>query len=338
MFKAKRDDQMLIYTPPASLDSIPIIDLGTPDRAALAERIGEACRNIGFFYVVNHGVPQNLIDAQFEWTKRFFDLPMEEKAALHMRNSPTTSGYEPIAEQRLDSQDDTTEAAPPDLKESYHCGMDVPDSHAFARRRVRGIGHYQWPASLPEFRTQMSAYHTALRELGDRLLGLIALSLEVDDKWFAPHHDWPGAVLRLIRYPPQPENADFNQLGAGAHTDWGGITLLAQDDLGGLEVRNAAGTWVAAPPVPGSFVINLGDLMARWTNGIYSSNMHRVKNTALDRDRYSVPFFYSPRFDAVIEPVPTCVGAGQPAKFATCTASEHMDEMFRRSYGYAATS
>jgi isopenicillin N synthase-like dioxygenase len=329
---------MIIYTPPQTLDSVPVIDLATGDRAALAAAIGDACRNIGFFYVVNHGVPQRLIDDQFAWTERLFALPMAQKMAIHMRNSPTTAGYEPIHEQRLDSQDATAEAAPPDLKESYYCGMDVPDGHAFARRRVRGIGHNQWPASLPGFREQMGTYHATLRELSDRLLELIALSLGVEETWFRPFHDWPGAVLRLVRYPPQPASADYNQIGAGAHTNWGGITLLAQDDLGGLEVRNAAGTWVEATPVPGSFVVNLGDLMARWTNGIYSSNMHRVKNVSPDRDRYSVPYFYSPRFDAVIEPVPTCVGPGQPARFATCTASEHMDEMFRRSYGYAATS
>ena len=329
---------MLIYAPPTTLKTIPIVDLATGDRSALAAEIGDACRNIGFFYIVNHGVPQTLVDDQFAWTQKLFALPLAEKMAIHMRNSPTTSGYEPVAEQRLDSQDDTAEVAPPDLKESYYCGMDVPSSHAFARRRVRGIGHNQWPAALPGFRPQMVAYQKALRGLSDRMLGLIALSLDLDETWFAPYHDWPGAVLRLVRYPPQPAEADFNQIGAGAHTDWGGITLLAQDDLGGLEVRNAAGTWVAAPPVPGSFVVNLGDLMARWTNGVYRSNMHRVKNTAPGRDRYSVPYFYSPRFDAMIEPVPSCVGPGQPAQFATCSASEHMDEMFRRSYGYAATS
>jgi len=184
----------------------------------------------------------------------------------------------------------------------------------------------------------MVAYHGALRHLSDHLLSLVALSLELEEDWFEEHHDWPGSVLRLVRYPPQPDSTEFNQIGAGAHTDWGGITLLAQDDIGGLEVQNAADEWVSAPPIADSFVVNLGDLMSRWTNGVYRSNMHRVLNSDRARDRYSIPFFHSPRFDAVIEPVPTCVNDQQPPKFEPCTTSEHMNEMFRLSYGYEATS
>ncbi|MDA0787818.1 MAG: isopenicillin N synthase family oxygenase [Proteobacteria bacterium] len=335
---------MLIYSPPDTLTAVPVIDLkggvgsDVAQRDLIASDIHDACRNIGFFYIVNHGVPAQWVRDQFDWAARFFELPMDEKLPLHMRNSATTAGYEPIAEQRLDSQDTSSEPAPPDLKESYYCGMDLPDTHPFSRRRVRGIGHNQWPAALPGFRDQMVAYHTALRGLSDHLLTLVARSLELEADWFAKFHDWPGSVLRLVRYPPQPETTEFNQIGAGAHTDWGGITLLAQDSIGGLEVQNAADEWVSAPPVEGSFVVNLGDLMSRWTNGVYRSNMHRVLNSDAERDRYSIPFFHSPRFDAVIEPVPSCVNDEQPAKFEPCTTSEHMDEMFRLSYGYEATS
>lgn len=335
---------MLIYSPPSTLTAVPVIDLkggvrsSAAERRAIAAEIRDACQNIGFFYIVNHGVPDELIQKQFDWTARFFALPMDEKMPLHMRKSPTTAGYEPIAEQRLDSQDTSSDAAPPDLKESYYCGMEVPDTHAFAKRRVRGIGHNQWPESLPGFKDQMVVYHGALRDLSNHLLTLVAQSLELEENWFAEHHDWPGSVLRLVRYPPQPASSEFNQLGAGAHTDWGGITLLAQDNLGGLEVQNAADEWVAAPPIEGSFVVNLGDLMSRWTNGVYRSNMHRVLNADGTRDRYSIPFFHSPRFDAVIKPVPTCVSDDQPPKFDLCTTSEHMYEMFRLSYGYEATS
>jgi len=335
---------MLIYTPPATLDSVPVIDLkggpgsdpGTHHDIAL--QIRDVCRNIGFFYISNHGVSADLVANQFEWAKRFFALPMDEKMAIHMRKSATTAGYEPIAEQRLDSQDPDSEAAPPDLKESYYCGLEVPDDHPFARRHVRGIGHNQWPASLPGFRDQMIAYQAEMRKLSDHLLTLIAQSLDLESNWFAGYHDWPGAVLRILRYPPQPEMSEFNQIGAGAHTDWGGITLLAQDNIGGLEVRNAADEWVAAPPVPDTFVVNLGDLMTRWTNGVYRSTMHRVLNGQCELKRYSIPCFYAPRFDAMIEPVPTCVGEDQPAEFEPCTTAEHMNEMFRLSYGYAATS
>jgi isopenicillin N synthase-like dioxygenase len=166
-------------------------------------------------------------------------------------------------------------------------------------------------------------------------MSLIALSVDLPEDYFLPLHEMAIVTLRLVKYPPHPANARDNQLGAGAHTDWGGITLLAQDNSGGLEVRNIAGEWLEAKPVPGSFVVNLGDLMARWTNGLYNSNLHRVKNTVSGGDRYSVPFFYSPQPSARIECLPTCTDERNPPKFAPCTASEHLNEMFRRSYGYA---
>jgi isopenicillin N synthase-like dioxygenase len=331
---------MIIYTPPASPTSIPVIDLdGTfaPDsvaRANAATAIHRACRETGFFYVANHGIEDKVVAAQFAAAKELFDLPLETKMRIHMKLSPTTAGYEPIGGQTLDSQNKDAEKAPHDLKESFYCGHELPDDHPVTLKKWRGFGHNQWP-DLPAFRDTTIAYQTAMRSLGDHILALIAQSLDMPADWFAPFYEWAGNTLRFIKYPPQPANAVFNQIGAGAHTDWGGITILAQDALGGLEVQTVSGDWIAATPIPGTFVINLGDLMARWTNGIYSSNMHRVKNNRSTGDRYSLPFFYSPRPDAVIEPIPTCVTADHPRRFETCTASEHMGEMFRRSYGYA---
>jgi len=335
---------MIIYTPPQRPKTIPVIDLSgafspsATDRNVVAAAIHRACRENGFFYVSNHRVPHALIDGQFAWAKRFFDLPLDEKLALDMKRSPTTAGYEPIGGQWLDSQDADAEVAPPDLKESFYCGMELADDHPWAARRLRGFGHNQWPTKLPGFRDQMLAYRAAMSELGDRLLSLLALSLELPPDWFAPYFNMPVGTLRIIKYPPHRVDAAENQIGAGAHTDWGGITILAQADVGGLEVRNVAGDWLEAAPVPNTFIINLGDLMARWTNGIYNSNMHRVKNNRSGRDRYSVPYFYGPRPDAVIEPMPGCANDDYPRRFPTCTASEHMSEMFQRSYGYASTS
>lgn len=323
---------MIVYTPPAVAKSIPVVDLAS---SSAPRELHKACREIGFFYITNHGVPQPLIDAQFDYAKRFYALPAEKKLALHMKKSPSTAGYEPIGDQILDSQDASAEKAPPDLKESFYCAMELADDHPWAQKRMRGFGHNQWPQDLPGFREQTLAYQAAMRSLGNRVLATIARSLELPADHFAPYYDMPGTTLRLLRYPPHPQAALANQLGAGAHTDWGGVTLLAQDDLGGLEVRNVEDQWVQATPVPGTFVINLGDLMQRWTNGLYRSNMHRVKNNSASRDRYSIVFFYSPRPDSRIECLPTCTDAAHPPKYAPCTASEHVHEMFRRSYGYA---
>jgi isopenicillin N synthase-like dioxygenase len=330
-----------MYTPPSPATSIPVIDLSgsfTGDaeaRRKIAWEIHKACRETGFFYISNHGVDQKLIDDQFAWTRRFFDLPLDQKNSIHMKHSPSTAGYEPVGGQVLDSQDPNSEAAPPDLKESFYCLMELPDDHPWSQKRIRGFGHNQWPASLPGFREQMLAYQDAMRSLGDRVLSLLALSLQLGEDHFKLYYDMPTITLRLLRYPPHPQSARANQLGAGAHTDWGGITLLAQDDLGGLEVRNVEDKWISATPIPGTFVINLGDLMQRWTNNMYRSNMHRVRNNDSSKDRYSIPFFYSPRPDARIECLPNCSDANNPAHFEPCTAAEHIVEMFRRSYGYA---
>jgi isopenicillin N synthase-like dioxygenase len=330
---------MHVYTPAEPPSRIPVLNLSRVTQpggmADAARDMHRACRETGFFYVSGHGVPQILVRQQFAHAQTFFGLPLAEKMQLHMKLSPTAAGYEPIGAQVLDSQDKTAEKGSPDIKESFYIGREISESDPLWQRRQRGYGHNQWPAGLPDFRAQMLAYHRALTLLGERILSVLAVSLELDADWFAPFYNPGSAVLRLLHYPPHPAKAGVNQLGAGAHTDWGGITILAQDDAGGLEVQTVDGRWIQAPPIPDTFVINLGDLMARWTNGIYRSNFHRVKNMNPDRDRYSVPFFFSPFPDSRIEPMPTCVAADRPQQFATCTAAEHMLEMFRRSYDYA---
>jgi len=335
---------MLIYEPPRPASAIPVIDIAavfsgtSAQRKELAWEVHKACRDTGFFYIANHHVPAELIDQQFAWARRFFALPLADKMAIDMKKSATRAGYEPIGEQQLDSQDAKAKAAPPDLKESFYCGLELADTDEWAKARLRGFGHNQWPRTLPGFRDQMIAYRQIMTELADRLLSLLALSLDQPEDGFAAYFDRAIGTLRLLRYPSHPRDALTNQMGAGAHTDWGGVTILAQDASGGLEVRNVAGEWIEATPVPGTFVINLGDLMSRWTNGLYNSTMHRVKNNRSSHDRYSIPFFYAPRPDAVIEPVPGCVTEDRPRKFPTCTTTEHLAEMFRRSYGYAETA
>jgi isopenicillin N synthase-like dioxygenase len=333
---------MHLYTPPKPADSIPVVNLEgsfSPDRKErenVAWEIHKACRETGFFYVSGHRIDKELVERQFSWARRLFSLPLDEKLLLDMHNSPTAGGYEPIGGQVLDSQDETAPAAPPDLKESYYWNSNLPDDHPLVIAKTYGFGHNQWPAQWPEFRQQMIAYESAMWSFADRLMAMIALSLELAEDTFLPSHQTPAKAIRLVHYPPQAAAASFNQLGAGAHTDWGGITLLAQDDVGGLEVQNVAGEWIAARPIPDTFVINLGDLMARWTNGLYRSNMHRVKNTdTLRRDRYSIPFFYGPDPQTRIACLATCTSTDNPPRFQPCTATEHMREMFQRSYGYA---
>jgi isopenicillin N synthase-like dioxygenase len=317
--------------------SIPVIDLEgalSPDGArslAAAQALREAAMASGFFYVRRHGVPQALIDAQFDITRRFFALSQAEKDTINLRHSPTSQGYEALGTQTLD------EASRPDLKESFYCGLPYPDDHPYVQRRYRSYGRNQWPAQLPDMATQCEAYISALRGLAERLMQLMALSLDLPATHFDHQLDSPMITLRLLRYPPHPADADERTFGAGAHTDWGAITILAQDEHGGLEVQGPDGRWAEATPMPGTFVVNLGDMIPRWTNGRYHSNPHRVRNVKSNgAPRHSIPFFYSPDYESRVEPLSVCVPAGEAPRYTPCTVGEHLREMYEKTYGLGA--
>lgn len=179
----------------------------------------------------------------------------------------------------------------------------------------------------------MAAYFEAMRRLSERLMNGIALSLNLDETYFDTFKRDPVATLRLLHYPPQRENAAPNEKGAGAHTDWGALTLLLQDDVGGLQVFDKnSGEWIHADPVPGTFVVNLGDALANWTNDLYTSTLHRVVNTS-GRERYSVPFFYDGDADYEVVCIPTCLKLGEQPKYPPVTVEGHLMNMYRKSYG-----
>ncbi|MDB5409302.1 MAG: isopenicillin synthase [Rhodospirillales bacterium] len=317
-------------------DTIPLVDLadafdGDPARRLrVAREVGKACATAGFFLIGNHGVPAALVADQYDWAQRFFDLPAAEKRAISLVGSTAGRGYEAIGEQQLD------ENSAPDLKESFYCGIEHPADHPYALAGLNAYGPNRYPAGLPGFAAQMDRYIAAQTALGTTLMRLLALSLDLDERYFDPMLDNPMITLRLLRYPPHPANARPDQFGAGAHTDWGAITVLAQDDLGGLEVMNPAGRWIPATPMPGTFVVNLGDMIPRWTNGRYRSNPHRVVNRDAGRERYSVPFFFGPSYHSRVECLPTCRVAGAEPLYPPCSAGEHLAEMYRKTYGIAA--
>lgn len=314
--------------------SIPVIDLrdalvpGGVRRAEVAAQLREAAMASGFFYAAHHGVPAEQVAQQFALARRLLDLPPETRQALDMRRSPTMRGFENLGAQTLDAD------ARPDLKESFYCGMAWPEDHPYVVAGYQTYGHNQWPAEVPEAPAQCEAYIRTLLTLSRQLMQLLALSLDLPEDYFDATSDSPMVTLRMVRYPAHPQGADERTFGAGAHTDWGALTLLAQDAHGGLEVQMPDGSWVAATPVPGCFVVNLGDMIPRWTNGLYHSNPHRVRNLhSGGAPRYSIPFFYEPDYFARIEAVPGTVPPGEAPRFAPCTAGEHLQEMYRRTYG-----
>jgi isopenicillin N synthase-like dioxygenase len=291
-------------------------------RAAVGAALAAACLDKGFFYCVGHGIPQGLIDAVFAESKAFFDQPEAVKLDVDKANSPANRGYERMRGQTLEA------GAPADLKEGFYIGTELAldDPRVVAGRFNRGPN--QWPADLPGFRPAMMAYFAAMTDLGERLMRGIALSLDLAEDRFASFSRDPLATLRPLHYPPQPDDAAPNEKGAGAHTDFGGLTLLLQDDVGGLQVwDNANETWVHAPPMPGAFVVNLGDMIARWTNGHYRSTLHRVVN-ASGRERYSVPFFFTGNPDEEV----ASLFPDEPAKYPATTVEAHIRSMYDKTY------
>ena len=301
---------------------MPVIDAATLDSLDTVAALHAACTGTGFFYLANHGVLPGVIADVLDAAHRFFALPLAERMAVSLRLSPCNRGYEPMGAQTLEA------GMPPDLKEGFYLGNELAPGHPWVRAGLFNQGPNQWPA-LVGFRPAMEAYFTAQTAVAVRLMTAMARSLGLPPDSFAAFCEEPMAILRLLHYPPQPPNPQPGEKGCGAHTDWGCLTLLLQDDAGGLQVQ-VGGAWVDAPPVPGTFVVNIGDMFARWTNDRYRSTPHRVVNVS-GRDRYSVPFFFEGRPDHAIACLPGCAEGVAP-RYATTTVSDHLAAMYRATY------
>ena len=312
---------------------IPIISISglfsslLEDRLNVAMQMKQACEDKGFFYIADHGVSKNLQHEVFEQSRQFFDLPTDEKEKIHKKNSIANCGYEPLKNQTLEA------GTPADLKEGFYAGREyaLDSKEVIARRFNHGLN--QWPSQLPEFQLKMQAYLAELEVLAKYLMRGLALSLALDEYYFDDFCQDSLVTLRLLHYPPQPANPEPNEKGCGAHTDFGALTLLLQDQQGGLQVWDKhTENWIDAPPIEGTYVINLGDLIARWTNNRYKSTLHRVINQS-GKQRYSIPFFFGGHPDYQVACIETCKAPNEPALFEPTTVEKHHIEMYRRTYG-----
>jgi len=313
--------------------ALPIIDVGglssphAADRRAVANELRTACAYNGFFYISNHGISAGLVNRVFAEAEAFFVLPAADKVAIDKARSAANRGYEPLSGQTLEI------GAPPDLKEGFYLGPEHDPDDPRVRAGKFNHGPNQWPLQLPAFRPVMERYFGEMLVLSERLMEGLALSLDLPETYFASFCRSAMATLRLLHYPPQPANANPGLKGAGAHTDFGGLTLLRQGEIGGLQVWDrASGGWIHADPVPATYVVNLGDMIARWTNDRYHSTLHRVVNTS-GRERYSVPFFYVGNYDYRVECIPTCLAPDERPKYPPVTVEAHLREMYGRTYG-----
>jgi isopenicillin N synthase-like dioxygenase len=319
-----------------ALEEIPLIDFapfltgGFAARREVAEKIGLACRHIGFFYLANHGISEALVARSFAEAERFFALPMERKLEIDIEKSPCHRGYFKVGGENLDP---AKQKAGGDLKEGIKIGRDLGPDHPLVAAGTPLHGPNLWPQDLPGWQGAMQSYFDALVGLGKQVMHAFALSLDLDECFFDRELTDPMATLGPLHYPPQRGAISEAQIGAGAHTDFGCLTILAQDMNGGLQVKNAAGNWIDATPVAGAFVINIGDMMARWTNNLFASTQHRVINIS-GAERYSLPFFFDPNFNARVAALETCVDAEHPAVFPPTTSGQHLLDMINATFDY----
>ncbi len=313
---------------------VPTVDLRS---AAAADEIACAGESVGFFQIIGHGVDPDVIDRAWSQARRFFDLPLPDRMAAAQRSAADAYGYLPFEFEALERSlgADTGLA---DLKQTFNVG---PRPDAVLDRQVPvaawAFGDTPWPPALPTLESALRAYFDAMDALVRRLLSLIATSLSLSADFFEPFVDRAPGALRALDYPDLTGRAPApGQLRAGPHTDYGTLTVLRQDDApGGLEVLDpSTNRWTAVPAMPDAFVVNLGDLMQRWTNDRWRSTLHRVVTPEPDAGpsrRQSMAFFHNANVDARIEVIATCVAPGGTPRHPPVVAGPHLMSKFQRA-------
>jgi isopenicillin N synthase-like dioxygenase len=302
---------------------IPLIDIsalasGEPAaRTRTARTIGRACRDTGFFAITGHGIEPSQIEDAFAAAHELFALPAAAKQDLAIGRHGHNRGYVALGVESLD------EKAAPDLKEAFNLiwteGATRPPN--------------VWPP-IPGWQQRLQRYFDAVLDVGRRLHEGFALDLGLPEDFFAGKLDAPMATLRLLHYPAEfGADTPQGQAGAGTHTDYGNVTLLATDGVGGLQVKRRGGGWIDVPPLPGAFVCNIGDCLMRWSNDVYVSTPHRVLPPA--QERYSIAFFLDPNPDAVVSAMPSCVRDGESPRYPPIAAADYLRQRFEATYGRA---
>ncbi|MEM8705804.1 MAG: 2-oxoglutarate and iron-dependent oxygenase domain-containing protein [Actinomycetota bacterium] len=293
-------------------------------RRTVADDLRQACLEVGFFYVSGHGVPTDVISRAFDATDRFFALPDDAKAAVSILHSDKMRGYTGLLEENTDPDNAG------DLHEAFDIGLELEPDDPDADGDTYGWGRNQWP-DLDGFRDDMLVYYDAMRGLCDQLYRAFALSLDLDEDFFTTKLSKPIGELRLLRYPGQPEPRD-DVLGIGAHSDYDVFTVLATDEHEALEVLNPAGDWIRVPPRADTFIVNVGDLLERWTNDLYRSTVHRAINIGT-HDRHSIPFFSNVDPHEIVEVLDSCRSDQRPARYPSVTAGAYVEACMQEAYG-----
>jgi isopenicillin N synthase-like dioxygenase len=314
--------------------AIPVIDVASAFRgepgglARAAAQVRQASERVGFFYLAGHGVPQSLITAAFQASREFHALPLADKRQLKINEN--NIGYLAVNES-MQRASTVHKATRPNFNESFFISHERGTDHPDVVAGVPLRGRNQWPEGHVEMQAAMLRYFKALEGLGERMLPVLARALDLPADYFARFFEDEAHInLRFLHYPPQ-ESDDDEQFGQGPHTDNSFITMLAREDVPGLAVRLPSGEWLAPPVIPGTFLVNLGNVMKRWSNDRFLSTPHGVVNDS-GRDRYSIAFFYSPNPGAVIECLPSCTGPDNPPRYPSMVYRDMVLAFYNANY------
>ncbi|MET0896625.1 MAG: 2-oxoglutarate and iron-dependent oxygenase domain-containing protein [Mycobacterium sp.] len=309
-----------------SFTSVPVIDISglyAPDRGtreAVAAELGRAAREVGFFYISGADIDEALFETMLAATKEFFALPLEEKMRSFIGLSRCHRGYVPTGEEGLSGEK-------PDLKEAFDTALDLPADDPDYLAGNPMLGPNTWP-ELPGFAEAVTAYYDAVLAVGQKLLWAFAVALGEDPDTFSQHATKTPSQLRLVHYPYNPEAEDA--LGIGAHSDYECFTLL-KPTAPGLEVLNGAGEWIDVPPVPGTYVVNIGDMLELWTNGAFIATSHRVRK--VKEERYSFPLFFNVDYHTEVKPLPQFITDGAAIR-TPLLAGEHLFAQTAQTFAY----
>ncbi|MEQ8968299.1 MAG: 2OG-Fe(II) oxygenase family protein [Azospirillaceae bacterium] len=325
----------------APTDGLPVVDIAPMRgddpgaRADSGRAVAEACATAGFLYVVGHGVPRAEMDGILDQARRLFGPDRDRLPGVSIERSPHWRGWLPARARGRDA------ALKGNNQEAFQIQREEPGGEDVDAMRAALHGPNLWPEDMPDFRAAMTGWWARMEALSRDLLRAFAIGLGLPEDAFLRHYDHPLAQLRLLHYPPQSEPEDSGILGIRPHTDTGAFTILLQDSVGGLQVESLDGEWLDVEPIADAFVINIGDMMRIWTNGRFRSTRHRVINRS-GAERYSVPFFVNPDFDAVAEPEPALLAADEAPAFEPLPVGPFIYERFsnvwpRAEPGTAAT-
>jgi isopenicillin N synthase-like dioxygenase len=313
-----------------SVSEIPVVDLasltnGSPDGARIvAKALLGAATDPGFFYVKNHGVPWELVERARAAARAFFALPLDRKMQVEV--NAHHRGFLRIGEAKM------ADYAQPDLKESFVWGLEPTPGDPAVTPENPFLCPNNWPAEMPELKTAVYPYYEAVLACGQRLLHAFAAGMDLPEDTFVRSWHRPIARGSIIYYPPQPPELGREQFGVAPHTDYGCLTILCQDSVGGLEVETKSGEWVTAHPIEETFVVNVGDLLSRWTNDGFASTPHRVVNKS-GRERYSLVVAVDPDFDTVIDPAVVCRDDDMP-HYPPVRCGDYILQRFNKAFAY----